>query len=178
MIYTSSQSWIYFNETVFHRVQTFPIGQILQEFTLQCLKLAENDNRGFKLEFEVRSSARKPDRLLAELVKLNCFVKRSFCLVKELNEVGSDLSKVAGDSEPNRQKNRYPYILPCKCKIVKHELQSVWAWGFCLFVCLFSKQTHLFKKTDDHCRVRLSVQNFHPHSDYINANFVPVRLLL
>lgn len=28
--------------------------------------------------------------------------------------------------------------------------------------------------TDDHCRVRLSVQNSLPHSDYINANFVPV----
>ena len=28
---------------------------------------------------------------------------------------------------------------------------------------------------DDHCRVRLSVQNANPHSDYINANFVPVR---
>ncbi|XP_026223258.1 receptor-type tyrosine-protein phosphatase V-like [Anabas testudineus] len=25
----------------------------------------------------------------------------------------------------------------------------------------------------DHCRVRLSVQNFNAHSDYINANFVP-----
>lgn len=90
------------------RVQAVPRAQILQEFTSHCLKLAEYDNRGFKLEFE------------------------------ELNEVGTDLSKVAGDSEPNRPKNRYPSILPY-----------------------------------DHCRVRLSLQNSNPHSDYINANFVP-----
>ncbi|XP_053173955.1 receptor-type tyrosine-protein phosphatase V-like [Scomber japonicus] len=25
----------------------------------------------------------------------------------------------------------------------------------------------------DHCRVRLSIQNSHPHTDYINANYVP-----
>lgn len=50
--------------------------------------------------------------------------KKVFCFVKELNEVGTDLSKVAGDSEPNRPKNRYPYILPCKCELAKQELQN------------------------------------------------------
>ncbi|XP_045912853.1 receptor-type tyrosine-protein phosphatase V-like [Micropterus dolomieu] len=55
---------------------------------------------------------------------------------EELNEVGKDLPTRAGDS--NREKNRYPYILPY-----------------------------------DHCRVRLSVQNSNPQTDYINANFVP-----
>uniref|UniRef100_A0A3Q4HJ06 protein-tyrosine-phosphatase n=1 Tax=Neolamprologus brichardi TaxID=32507 RepID=A0A3Q4HJ06_NEOBR len=58
--------------------------------------------------------------------------------MQELNEVGKDLPTRAGDSEANREKNRYPFILPY-----------------------------------DHCRVRLSVQNSYPHTDYINANFVP-----
>ncbi|XP_031172462.1 receptor-type tyrosine-protein phosphatase V-like isoform X1 [Sander lucioperca] len=90
------------------RAQTFPRAQILQELSLRCQALAANDNRGFKQEFE------------------------------ELDEVGKNLPTRAGDSEANREKNRYPYILPY-----------------------------------DHCRVRLSVQNSQPHTDYINANFVP-----
>ncbi|KAM7404917.1 hypothetical protein PAMP_012221 [Pampus punctatissimus] len=94
---------------MFYRVQTFSRAQILQEFNSQCQVLAANNNRGFKQEFE------------------------------DLNDVGKDLPTKAGDSQANRQKNRYPYILPY-----------------------------------DHCRVRLSIQNSHPHSDYINANFVPV----
>lgn len=32
--------------------------------------------------------------------------------------------------------------------------------------------------TDDHCRVRLSIQNQNPPSDYINASFVPVSFSL
>ncbi|XP_011615704.1 receptor-type tyrosine-protein phosphatase V-like [Takifugu rubripes] len=90
------------------RVQTFSRVQILQQFSSRCQELAANDNRGFKQEFE------------------------------ELSDVGKDLPTRVGDSEANRDKNRYPYILPY-----------------------------------DHCRVRLSVQNSLPHSDYINANFVP-----
>ncbi|XP_037334242.2 receptor-type tyrosine-protein phosphatase V-like isoform X1 [Pungitius pungitius] len=90
------------------RVQTFSRAQILQEFRLQCQTLSANKNRGLKQEFE------------------------------ELEAVGKDLPARAGESGPNREKNRYPYILPY-----------------------------------DHCRVRLSLQNSQPHSDYINANFVP-----
>ncbi|XP_026188773.1 receptor-type tyrosine-protein phosphatase eta-like isoform X2 [Mastacembelus armatus] len=90
------------------RVQTFSRTQILQEFQIKCQSLAANKNRGFKEEFE------------------------------ELNEVGKYLPTRAGDSETNREKNRYPSILPY-----------------------------------DHCRVRLSVQNSHLQSDYVNANFVP-----
>nr|XP_020485270.1 receptor-type tyrosine-protein phosphatase V-like [Labrus bergylta] len=90
------------------RLQTFSRAQILQECQIRCQALAANDNRGFKQEFE------------------------------DLNDVGKDLPTRAGDLEANREKNRYPYILPY-----------------------------------DHCRVRLSVQNSNPHTDYINANFVP-----
>ncbi|XP_029912448.1 receptor-type tyrosine-protein phosphatase V-like [Myripristis murdjan] len=82
--------------------------EIFHEFQLRCQSLAANNNRGFKQEFE------------------------------ELNDVGKELSARAGELEANREKNRYPYILPY-----------------------------------DHCRVRLSLQDSQPHSDYINANFVP-----
>lgn len=64
------------------RVQTFSRAQILQEFTFQCQALAANDNKGFKQEFE------------------------------ELSDVGKDLPTRAGNTEVNREKNRYPYILP------------------------------------------------------------------
>ncbi|KAF7658329.1 hypothetical protein LDENG_00014120 [Lucifuga dentata] len=90
------------------RVQTFPRAQIQQELHDRCWSLAANDNKGFKQEFE------------------------------ELNEVGKDLPTRTGDLEANRDKNRYPYILPY-----------------------------------DHCRVRLSFLDSQPHSDYINASFVP-----
>ncbi|XP_008287730.1 receptor-type tyrosine-protein phosphatase V-like [Stegastes partitus] len=90
------------------RVQTVSRAQILQEFNLRCQSLAANANRGFKQEFE------------------------------ELSDVGKDLPTRAGESEVNREKNRYPYILPY-----------------------------------DHSRVRLSIQNSYPHTDYINASFVP-----
>ncbi|XP_016532028.1 receptor-type tyrosine-protein phosphatase V-like isoform X1 [Poecilia formosa] len=91
------------------RMETFSRSQILQDFNFQCSKLASNNNRGFKQAFR-----------------------------QELNDVGKDLPSRAGSLEANREKNRYPCILPY-----------------------------------DHCRVRLSVQNQNPNSDYINANFVP-----
>ncbi|XP_061634992.1 receptor-type tyrosine-protein phosphatase V-like isoform X1 [Phyllopteryx taeniolatus] len=90
------------------RVQTFSKAQILREFESTCQTLSASDNRGFKQELE------------------------------GLRDVGKDLSTEAADLEANKEKNRYPYILPY-----------------------------------DHCRVRLSIQNSYPNSDYINANFVP-----
>ncbi|XP_029011289.1 receptor-type tyrosine-protein phosphatase eta-like [Betta splendens] len=90
------------------RVQTFSRAEILQEFDFRCQALAAHDYRGFKAEFE------------------------------NLDHVGRDLPTRAGDAEANRQKNRYPSIVPY-----------------------------------DHCRVRLSVQNYDAYSDYINASFVP-----
>ncbi|XP_035994694.1 receptor-type tyrosine-protein phosphatase beta isoform X3 [Fundulus heteroclitus] len=90
-------------------METFSRSQILQEMNFHCSKLAASNNRGFKQEFR-----------------------------QELNDVGKDLPSRAGALVANKQKNRYPYILPY-----------------------------------DHCRVRLSVQNQNPNSDYINASFVP-----
>ncbi|KAM8830029.1 receptor-type tyrosine-protein phosphatase V-like isoform 3-T7 [Synchiropus picturatus] len=71
--------------------------QILQEFLARCQALAAHDNRGFKKEFE------------------------------ELETVGKDLPTKAGDSEANREKNRYPYILPydhCRVRISIHNSNS------------------------------------------------------
>lgn len=90
------------------RMETFSRSQILQDLNFQCSQLGANNNRGFKQAFG------------------------------ELNSVGKDLPSRAGSLEANKEKNRYPFILPY-----------------------------------DHCRVRLSVQNQNPNSDYINANFVP-----
>ncbi|XP_054634971.1 receptor-type tyrosine-protein phosphatase V-like isoform X2 [Dunckerocampus dactyliophorus] len=64
------------------RLQTFSRAQILQEFGSACQALSAFDNRGFKQEFE------------------------------ELSDVGKGLSTKVGDLEANREKNRYPYILP------------------------------------------------------------------
>ncbi|XP_036068679.1 receptor-type tyrosine-protein phosphatase V isoform X1 [Oryzias melastigma] len=90
------------------RMETFSRSEILQELKSRTVSLAANNNRGFKQEF------------------------------RELSEVGKDLPTKAGTTEANKEKNRYPFILPY-----------------------------------DHSRVRLSVLNQDPVSDYINANFVP-----
>ncbi|XP_030590250.1 receptor-type tyrosine-protein phosphatase V-like [Archocentrus centrarchus] len=79
------------------RVQTFPRAQILQEFDLRCQALAANNKRGFKQEFE------------------------------ELNKVGKDLPTRVGNSEVNRQKNRYPYILPYDHCRVRLSIQNSYA---------------------------------------------------
>nr|XP_040049375.1 receptor-type tyrosine-protein phosphatase V-like isoform X1 [Gasterosteus aculeatus aculeatus]XP_040049376.1 receptor-type tyrosine-protein phosphatase V-like isoform X1 [Gasterosteus aculeatus aculeatus] len=76
------------------RVQTFSRAQILQEFRLRCQTLSANNNRGLKQEFE------------------------------ELEVVGKDLPARAGDSGPNREKNRYPYILPYDHCRVRLSLQG------------------------------------------------------
>ncbi|XP_020560405.1 receptor-type tyrosine-protein phosphatase V-like isoform X2 [Oryzias latipes] len=89
-------------------METFSRSEILQKLKSRCVSLAANNNRGFKQEF------------------------------RELSEVGKDLPTKAGAADANKQKNRYPLILPY-----------------------------------DHSRVRLSIQNQDPGSDYINANFVP-----
>lgn len=91
-------------------------------------------------------------------------------IVKELSEVGKNLPSRAGVWEPNREKNRYPYILPCKCKQTT-ESEHVNVQCFDCFIFFWPRPG-----IDDHCRVRLSIQNSLPHSDYINANFVPVRV--
>lgn len=126
-----------------HRAQTFPRAQILQELSLRCQALAANDNRGFKQEFEVNSMFYVFLNLFRlwwlDFVKLNVFgmCANVFGSVKELDEVGKNLPTRAGDSEANREKNRYPYILPCKCKTCTRTGYSKYLWK-CMrlfFVC-------------------------------------------
>ncbi|XP_029477451.1 receptor-type tyrosine-protein phosphatase V-like isoform X2 [Oncorhynchus nerka] len=64
------------------RVRVFSREHILQEFHLRCQSLAAKDNSGFWQKFE------------------------------ELNDVGKEFTTRAGNLEANREKNRYPYILP------------------------------------------------------------------
>ncbi|XP_044208009.1 receptor-type tyrosine-protein phosphatase V-like [Thunnus albacares] len=79
------------------RVQTFSRAQILQEFNLHCQALAGNDKRGFKQEFE------------------------------DLSEVGKDLPTRVGESDANREKNRYPHILPYDHCRVRLSIQHSYA---------------------------------------------------
>ncbi|KAI4895096.1 hypothetical protein NFI96_026233 [Prochilodus magdalenae] len=90
------------------RIRTYPRAHILQEFHAHCQTLGANNNAGYQREFE------------------------------ELNDTGQGLTCRAGELEANKEKNRYPHILPY-----------------------------------DHCRVKLSLLDSQPHSDYINASYVP-----
>ncbi|XP_076133103.1 receptor-type tyrosine-protein phosphatase V-like [Alosa pseudoharengus] len=89
-------------------VRTFPRAQIIKDFRERCQYLARNNNEGYQQEFEA------------------------------LNDVGKEFSTRAGELDANKNKNRYPHILPY-----------------------------------DHCRVKLSLLESQPHSDYINASYVP-----
>ncbi|KAK3565897.1 hypothetical protein QTP86_020308, partial [Hemibagrus guttatus] len=93
---------------IFCRIRTYPRAHIQQKFHTHCQSLAANGNEGYQREFE------------------------------ELNDSAKEFSCRAGELDANKDKNRYPFILPY-----------------------------------DHSRVRLSILESQPHSDYINANFVP-----
>ncbi|KAF7695104.1 receptor-type tyrosine-protein phosphatase beta-like [Silurus meridionalis] len=90
------------------RIRTYPRAHILQKFHANCQSLAANGNAGYEREFE------------------------------ELCDTAKELSCRAGELDVNKDKNRYPFILPY-----------------------------------DHCRVKLSLLESQPHSDYINASYVP-----
>ncbi|XP_027022514.1 receptor-type tyrosine-protein phosphatase beta-like [Tachysurus fulvidraco] len=90
------------------RIRTYPRVHLLQKFHAHCQSLAANSNEGYQREF------------------------------KEISDSPKEFSSRAGELEYNRDKNRYPFILPY-----------------------------------DHSRVRLTLLESQPHSDYINANYVP-----
>ncbi|XP_062397317.1 receptor-type tyrosine-protein phosphatase V-like [Sardina pilchardus] len=80
-------------------VRTFPRAQIIKDFRERCQYLAKNDNEGYQQEFEA------------------------------LNDVGKEFSTRAGELDVNKNKNRYPYILPydhCRVKLslLESELHS------------------------------------------------------
>ncbi|XP_048874177.1 receptor-type tyrosine-protein phosphatase V-like isoform X2 [Brienomyrus brachyistius] len=70
---------------------------LLQDFQRHCQLLAARDNAGYRLEFE------------------------------RLSDVGSDFSTRAGYLPANREKNRYPHILPydhCRVKLARQNWES------------------------------------------------------
>lgn len=154
-------------------METFSRSEILQKLKSRCVSLAANNNRGFKQEFRVTKTNRNTTCIRSVVCEV--FTRAPiFGFMQELSEVGKDLPTKAGAADANKQKNRYPLILPCEC-----EASDVWnLFGKCSWpnVTLMSvRSPHLI--VDDHSRVRLSIQNQDPGSDYINANFVPVRSL-
>ncbi|XP_060787612.1 receptor-type tyrosine-protein phosphatase beta-like [Neoarius graeffei] len=90
------------------RIRTYPRAHILQKFHAHCQSLVANGNAGYQREFE----------------KLTATAKEFSCR--------------AGQLDANKNKNRYPFVLPY-----------------------------------DYCRVKLSLLEAQPHSDYINASYVP-----
>ena len=104
-----------YNIYSFHRIRTFSKAHIRQEFQLRCQSLAVNDNRGFKQEFEVQwnqPGEREETQSLGNNLGHNCVLR--LISTKELNVVGKELPTRAGEMEVNKEKNRYPHILPCE----------------------------------------------------------------
>ncbi|KAK1786887.1 hypothetical protein P4O66_017270, partial [Electrophorus voltai] len=89
-------------------IRTYSRGHIVQKFREHCQSLTADKKAGYQREFE------------------------------ELSYTGQDFPCRAGDLSANKEKNRYPRILPY-----------------------------------DHCRVKLCPLMSQPHSDYINASYVP-----
>lgn len=96
--------------------------------------------------------------------------------LQELKEVGKEQPRLEAEHPANATKNRYPHVLPCECRGADGQ---GWAWtgvgggGGC---SLSPGTAHtVFPSADDHSRVRLTQLEGEPHSDYINANFIPVR---
>jgi len=118
-----------------YRMETLSRSQILQDLRLRCHTLAANDNRGFKQEFGVNTWSRNED-LFSKFAQRSSRV-HVYGSVQELSEVGKDLPTRAGESEANREKNRYQFILPCECKasLIKTDCSRYVKQCFrCLFV--------------------------------------------
>lgn len=153
-------------------METFSRSQILQDFNFQCSKLASNNNRGFKQAFRVTTTKINDT---SELWFIKCGL--SVSMVLTLSRSWMMLGKISPVEpaawRPTEKKTdtiafchvsgQHLTLLPIMISVSV----NIWHVFFFLF--------HLI--ADDHCRVRLSVQNQNPNSDYINANFVPVRAL-
>uniref|UniRef100_A0A8C1I958 Receptor-type tyrosine-protein phosphatase epsilon n=1 Tax=Cyprinus carpio TaxID=7962 RepID=A0A8C1I958_CYPCA len=79
--------------------------------------------------------------------------------------------------DENREKNRYPNILPCKCSTHLQTSQTPWKSLFCDLNggswSLELNKIHLFISfSDDHSRVLLSHIDGYMGSDYINASYI------
>ncbi|EHB03747.1 Receptor-type tyrosine-protein phosphatase V [Heterocephalus glaber] len=86
----------------------------------------------------------------------------------ELKEEGREQPRLEAEHPANITKNCYPHVLPCDYGAGRAwaEGQSL-AWGR-------TPDTWLSPSADDHSRVGLAQLEGKPHSDYINANFIPV----
>lgn len=82
--------------------------------------------------------------------------------------MGKEQPRLEAEHPANAMKNRYPHVLPCEGR----SRAVGTGRGPCVHP---APDTKVFPSADDHSRVRLTQLEGEPHSDYINANFVPVR---
>lgn len=82
--------------------------------------------------------------------------------------MGKEQPRLEAEHPANATKNRYPHVLPCECRQQGHGRGQ--GAGVCR-----APDAQFFPSADDHSRVRLTQLEGEPHSDYINANFIPVR---
>ncbi|CAI9179978.1 unnamed protein product [Rangifer tarandus platyrhynchus] len=87
--------------------------------------------------------------------------------LQELKEVGKEQLRLEA---ANSAKNRYPHVLPCERGSGRAGLRLARSGLLCPL------PTHTLPSADDHSRVRLALLDGKPHSDYINASFIPVGL--
>lgn len=91
--------------------------------------------------------------------------------LQELKEVGREQPRLEAEHPANTTKNRYPHVLPCECR----GRLGAWHRQGEEAACARALNKQLVPSADDHSRVRLTPLEGEPHSDYINANFIPVR---
>lgn len=165
------------NVSMSHRVQTFSRTQLLEEFRSRCQELAADNSRGFKQEFEV-CFLLWFTHFWKEIFVVSCVLRMSFALSKGAKwswQRPLDQGGGHGGQQREEQIPLHTALWVHRPSYLKRLQQLCVCVATCeTLTCLLS----IFwprPAADDHCRARLSVQNSNPHSDYINANFVPVR---
>lgn len=169
-----------------------PLGSLEEEYRIR----SADDGKLFREEFNVSRGLRRAGIRLASaehtqravikcyvcsLGAVDLFLSREDCLLSLQSlpcyyHLGSFEE---ASREHNREKNRYPNILPCEraSDVCDSQYQAGSVSRRCCFTAeAAGKPTpSLPSPTDDHSRVVLS-HDGHPCSDYINASYINVKV--
>lgn len=169
-----------------------PLGSLEEEYRIR----SADDGKLFREEFNVSRGLRRAGIRLASaehtqravikcyvcsLGAVDLFLSREDCLLSLQSlpcyyHLGSFEE---ASREHNREKNRYPNILPCER--ASDFCDSQYQAGSVSRRCCFTAEAagkptpSLPSPTDDHSRVVLS-HDGHPCSDYINASYINVKV--